>query len=114
MKFALVILENTASRRSIERDRAAHRKAIEAWMGETAATGRLVGGDAFETEETAPVTVRAGADGARAATEGSAVPGDETLGGYILVETAGRDEAVEIARTWPTPETIEVRPVMAG
>lgn len=114
MKFALVILENAASRRSIEQDRAEHRKAIEAWMGETAASGRLIGGDAFETEEAAPVTVRRGPDGDRAATEGSALPGDETLGGYILVEADGRDEAVEIARTWPTPETIEVRPVMAG
>jgi hypothetical protein len=38
----------------------------------------------------------------------------ETLGGYLLVEVADRDEAVDLARSWPTGETIEVRPLWSA
>ncbi|MEU3892203.1 YciI family protein [Streptomyces sp. NPDC029041] len=111
MKFAIVIIENAESRRQIQEDRASFRKQIEGWMGQQAQAGALVGGEAFETESIAPVTVRRDADGARKAVEGPFAGGDETLGGYIIVEAADREAAVEIAKTWPTPETLEVRPL---
>ncbi|WP_172639393.1 YciI family protein [Streptomyces tailanensis] len=50
-------------------------------------------------------------DGIPKATEGPFSDGEETLGGYVLVEVADRDAAVDIAKTWPTPETFEVRPL---
>ncbi|MER7204719.1 hypothetical protein CG723_27525 [Streptomyces sp. CB01635] len=111
MKFAIVIIENAESRRQIQEDRATYRKAIEGWMGQQAQAGALVGGEAFETESLAPVTVRREADGTRKAVEGPFAGADETLGGYILVEAADRDAAVEIAKSWPNPETLEVRPL---
>jgi hypothetical protein len=29
----------------------------------------------------------------------------------VLVEVADRDKAVELAKSWPTPETIDLRPI---
>lgn len=113
MKFALVTLETSDSRRHIQEHREEHRKSIEAWVGEQAQAGRLVGGEAFETEAMDPVTVRHGAGGAASVTEGPAAGGDETLGGFFIIQVADRDEAVEVAKSWPTGETIEIRPIWA-
>ena len=35
----------------------------------------------------------------------------ETLGGYVLVEVTDRGEAVALAKSRPTEEAIEVRPI---
>ena len=114
MKFALVIIETEESKRTILEDRANHRQSIEAWMAEQGQAGKLVGGEAFETEETGPVTVRRDGLGKITVTEEPFSGESETLGGFILVDVANREEAVELAKTWPTGETIEVRPVWAA
>ncbi|MFE1269773.1 YciI family protein [Streptomyces sp. NPDC058758] len=112
MKYALVIFETDESRRRIRADRAAYRKEYEGWIGGLAAAGKLVGGDALETEDTAPATVRTTADGTTTVTDGPAYAGEETLGGWFVVEVADRAEAVALARSLPTPETVEVRPLL--
>ncbi|MEU3497025.1 YciI family protein [Kitasatospora cineracea] len=112
MKFALVIFETDESRRRIQADRAAYRKEYEGWIGDLAAAGKLVGGDALETEHTAPATVRTAADGTTTVTDAPAHTGEETLGGWFVVEVADRAEALELARSLPTPETVEVRPIL--
>ncbi|MFF6900238.1 YciI family protein [Streptomyces hydrogenans] len=45
-------------------------------------------------------------------TDGPAHAGEETLGGWFVIEVADREEAVEVARSLPTPETVEIRPVL--
>lgn len=45
-------------------------------------------------------------------TDGPAHAGEETLGGWFIVEVADRAEALELARSLPTPETVEVRPIL--
>ncbi|WP_426365003.1 YciI family protein [Streptomyces sp. E-08] len=112
MKYALVIFETDESRRRIQADRAAYRKEYEGWIGGLAAAGKLVGGDALETERIAPATVRRTADGTRTVTDGPAHAGEETLGGWFVVDVADREEAVELARSLPTPETVEIRPIL--
>ena len=114
MKFALVTIETEDSRRNILQDRAKHRKSIQAWMAEQARAGKLVGGEAFETEKTGPVTVRRDASGAVTVSEEPFAGQSETLGGFLLVDVADREEVVELAKSWPTGETIEVRPVWAA
>lgn len=111
MRFALVIVETESSRRSIELDQDRHRKHIETWMAQHAQSGTLIGGEAFETETVAPVTVRRGHSGEVSVSEAAFSGESETLGGYILVDVANRTEAVELAKSWPTSETIEVRPL---
>jgi hypothetical protein len=111
LKFALVTIETERSRRNILEDRAKHRKSIEAWMAEQARAGKLVGGEAFETEKMGPVTVRHDDSGAVTVAEEPFAGESETLGGFLLVDVADREEAVELAKSWPSGETIEVRPV---
>ena len=111
MRFVLVTIETEHSRRSVREHRAAHRSQIEAWMAEQGAAGKLVGGQAFETETVGPFTVRHAPSGEVSIAHGPFAGDMETLGGYLQVEVADRDEAVELAKSWPTGETIEVRPV---
>ncbi len=111
MRFALVVIETEQSRRQIRENRAGYRGRIEAWMAEQARAGTLVGGEAFETERVAPVTVRRTAPGEANVVEGPFAGESETLGGFLLVEVADRNAAVALATSWPTGETIEVRPI---
>ncbi|MGH8879754.1 MAG: YciI family protein [Stackebrandtia sp.] len=111
MKFALMILETAESKRSIAADAAAHGAAIGTWMGEQGQAGNLVGGEAFDTVGRKPAVVRkSGAD--VAVTNEPFAGGTETIGGYVLVEAADEAEAVAMAKTWPTPETLEIWPVL--
>ncbi len=112
MKCALVIFETDESRRRIQADRAAYRKEYEGWIGSIAAAGKLVGGEALETEHITPTTVRRTADGTPTVTDGPAHAGEETLGGWFIIDVADREEAVELAKNLPTPETIEIRPIL--
>ncbi|MER7408448.1 YciI family protein [Streptomyces sp. NPDC000070] len=112
MKYALVIFETDASRARIQADRDAHRTAYEKWIGELAAAGKLAGGDALDTEHQGPVTVRTAADGTVSVTDGPVHAGEETLGGWFLLEVADHAEAIELARSFPTPEALELRPVL--
>ncbi len=114
MKFTLVTIETDTSRRDIIEDRAKHRKSIEAWMSEQFQAGKLIGGEAFETEKMGPVTVRRDGAGAVSVTEEPFAGESETLGGFVVVDVADREEAVELAKSWPTGETIEVRPIWAA
>lgn len=111
MKYALVIFETDESRNGIRTDRDTHRGAYESWIGQIAAAGKLISGDALETEHIAPVTVRKTADGASTVTEGPAHPGEETLGGWFVVDVADREEAVALATSLRTPETVEIWPL---
>jgi len=111
MRFALITIETDQSRRSITGNRDNHRAQITAWMSEQAQAGKLVGGEAFDTESVAPATVRRGPSGGVTVTDAPFCGDRETLGGFLLIEVADREEAVDLAKTWPTGETIEVRPI---
>ena len=111
MKFALVVVETEDSEHHVREHGHDHRVRIEGWMAEQARAAKLVGGEAFETEKIGPATVRRDAAGGVTVTRESFAGEGETLGGYLLVEVGDRDEAVELAKTWPTGETIEVRPI---
>ncbi len=81
-------------------------------MRQQAEAGTLVGGEAFETEQGPPITVRRAEDGESVVTEGPFAGGRETLGGYVLVEVPDMDAAVAVATTWPASgEAIEIRPI---
>jgi hypothetical protein len=118
MKYALVIFETDESRHRIRTDRAAHRAAYETWIGKIAAAGKLISGDALDTESASATTVRKTTETTEAApatvTDGPALPGEETLGGWFIIDVADRAEAVELAKELGTLETIEIRPVLQG
>lgn len=111
MRFALVTFETEESRRRVREHRDEHNARLAAWMTKQAEAGKLIAGEAFETEHTGPVTIRRDGDGTVTVTDGPLTGGSETLGGYIIVDVADRADAVELAKTWPTGEAIEVRPI---
>ena len=92
---------------------------LEAWMAEIGAwyekhatTGKLADpGHQLDWPGKAK-TIRA-----TGVTDGPYIEAKEVLAGYALLETAGIDEAVEVAQTWPGVDrgwiVMEVRPVMA-
>ncbi|MFF3959243.1 hypothetical protein ACFYY1_39515 [Streptomyces sp. NPDC001890] len=45
-------------------------------------------------------------------TEGPVHGGEETLGGWFVLEVADRAEAVALACGFPTPEALELRPLL--
>jgi hypothetical protein len=76
--------------------------------------GALLNGGALESTDTATSVRRDGAGGFLI-TDGPFAESKEALGGYYLIEVAGLDEALEIAKEVPAPHGgVEVRPVWAA
>jgi hypothetical protein len=111
-KFALVVIETGASRSAARSDRTAHRRSIQEWLEVQAVAGTVVGVEMFETEDVGPVTVRRVDPDLVVVLQGPFAGSEETLGGVVLVDVPARDDAVDLAKSWPTGETIEVRPVL--
>lgn len=45
-------------------------------------------------------------------TDGPFVEGKEVVSGYVEVDVADLDEALQIAREWPACPLVEIRPVL--
>jgi len=88
------------TRRSIEYDEELTRR------------GKYIASDALQGPETAKLVRPRG--GKVATTDGPYAETKEHLGGFILIEASGMDEAMEIAARIPVGQfgTIEVRPSM--
>jgi hypothetical protein len=88
------------TRRSIDYDKDLERRGV------------YITSDALQGPETARI-VRA-RDGKVSTTDGPYAETKEHLGGFILIDAPGMDEAVEIAANIPVGQygTIEVRPIM--
>lgn len=87
---------------------------VDRIMGELTESGELVGGQALADPSTA-VTVR-GVDGRPAVTDGPFAESKEQFAGYVEVDCASKERAVEIASSWPDVRfgggVMEVRAVM--
>ncbi|QDB80459.1 transcription initiation protein [Georgenia sp. 311] len=81
------------------------------WLADVTGRGAFLGGDRLRPAETATsVRVR---DGRTLVTDGPFAETKEFVGGYVLLECADLDEALEIAAAHPFARrgTVEVRPV---
>lgn len=86
----------------------AHMMKWKVWMDGLAAKGRLVGGEPLDQ----PGKVITGRG--KKVTDGPFVEGKEIVGGYVMVNAGGLDEAVELSKGCPIFEydgIVEVRPV---
>lgn len=113
MKYMMLIAgdEEQWASRSEEETRALYAQIGEFWNAEAAA-GRIVEGDELEPVATA-TTVRIGADGATAVTDGPFIEGKEAVGGYAILEVDDLDAALSLASRWPVPgDVLEVRPIV--
>ena len=80
-------------------------------LGELRASGELIGGEGLAPPSTGKVVrVR---DGVVAATDGPFAEAKEQFAGYVSVDVASEERAIEIAASWPGVErwALEVRAV---
>ena len=114
MKFLLMCCSNEQHWMQLpdaERDQIMSR--YGALLDELKQSGKLLAGAKLDACASA-VTVRE-QSGKPVVVDGPFAETKEQLGGYHLVECASRDEAVEIAKRFPTLPvggTIEVRPIL--
>jgi hypothetical protein len=91
-------------------------KEISGWFEKWQPTGKIVeGGAELDSARTAK-TVSRGPDGAPLVTDGPYLELKEIVGGFVMLEADGIDEAVAVASEWPTiashGDKVEVRPVI--
>jgi hypothetical protein len=111
MKYALLIYQNAEFDRFWAGASDEERAGVYAEFGKfnEVAGERVVGGEELALRTTATTVRRQ--NGEVVISDGPYAEVAEHLGGFILVEAADLDEALELARAVPS-ETVEVRPVV--
>src|SRR5258708_250594 len=84
-------------------------KRIGEWFETNTKSGKITGGE--ELKGTATATTVRQRNGKITVTDGPFSESKEAIGGYALVDVTDLDEAIAMAKTWPTLQTIEIRPV---
>jgi hypothetical protein len=85
-------------------------KRIGQWFEEHTKSGKITGGEELKGTNTATTVRQRG--GKVTVTDGPFSESKESIGGYALVEVKDLDEAIAMAKTWPTLSAIEIRPLV--
>jgi hypothetical protein len=113
VKFMLLIYNNQAALAALPAaDRDAIFADVDVIMKELTASGELAGGGALgDVAKTVTVSSKGGA---LAETDGPFLEAKEHFAGYLVVDVATVERAVEIARRWPDARygAMEVRQLM--
>jgi len=72
---------------------------------------RVGAGNQLQPPETA-TSVRFTGNGEAVVTDGPFLEGKEQIGGYVEIDVADLDEALEMAKTWRGRGAVEIRPVV--
>jgi hypothetical protein len=117
MTYAMLIFgdDNEWSGLSPADEQAAMNQVYE-WFERWQPTGKIAEGGAELQPRGTARTVRTGADGRPAITDGPYLELKEVIGAIVMLECDDIDEATRIASTWPLTagmSAVEVRPVMA-
>jgi len=83
-------------------------EAVMKWWGPQRAAGRVLSEGRLAGPETA-ATVRKRSDGKVTVTDGPFIEAKEHIGGFAVVEVPDLAAAIEIARTSPMLQAIEIR-----
>ena len=112
MKYVLLFGETKERAKQWESMPEAQRQAayapINQWFEKYGS--KITGGHELQPERTA-TTVKF-SNGKPVVTDGPFIEGEESIGGYAEVTVADLDEAIEMAKGWPTGGLVEVRPVV--
>jgi len=112
MKYVLLFGETKERAKQWESMPEAQRQAayapINQWFEKYGS--KITGGHELQPERTA-TTVKF-SNGKPVVTDGPFIEGKESIGGYAEVTVADLDEAIEMAKGWPTGGLVEVRPVV--
>lgn len=111
MQYVMLIAEPEHVHDVSEAEQAEIYAKIGDWFGKYGAEGKILGGHELQPVSTA-TTVRF-VDGKPLVTDGPFVESKEIIGGYAVLNCADLDEALEMAKSWPSPwGVLEVRPVV--
>jgi hypothetical protein len=79
------------------------------WFAENGA--KLGHGNQLQPPQTATSVVFSG-QGEPIVRDGPFIEGNEVIGGYVEINVADLDEALQMAKTWPARGIVEIRPVV--
>ena len=85
-------------------------EAVGTWWNEHSKAGRILDGEELKSPRTA-TTVRRH-DGKISVSDGPFMEAKESLGGFAIVDVPDLDAAIELAKSWPALQTLEIRPVV--
>lgn len=111
MKFAMVIVESEEERETI-RDAERDFQTLVHWWTQLRSNVNVVASGRLAPRRTAhTVSWR---DQVPLVTDGPYIEAKESVGGFLVVDVDSEVEAIEIAKTWPSPVgfKIEVRPLV--
>ncbi|MFG2088440.1 MULTISPECIES: YciI family protein [unclassified Spirillospora] len=112
MRYVLMFVENEEYAKDWEARPEDERQElfgkVEKWLADHSA--QIVHRTRLQSRETA-TTVRLGG-GDPVVTDGPFVEGKEVVSGYVEVEVADLDEALAIAKAWPSCPIVEIRPAL--
>jgi hypothetical protein len=115
MKYMLLIYNSTAAIEAMsEEERSSFMGRVDDVMKELTESGEMAGGAALaDVSETKNVSVRGGET---VVTDGPFVEAKEYFAGYLTVDCATEERAVEIAARWPDASLwrMEVRRLIDG
>jgi hypothetical protein len=80
------------------------------WFMEHTRSGKIVGGEELQSPSTATTVRRK--NGKVTVTDGPFIESKEVFGGFAVIEVKDLDEALEMAKSWPGGNMVEVRPVV--
>jgi hypothetical protein len=109
MKYVLLFGETKEWHAQPDAQRNASMGQVMQWFGKYGS--KIKGGYQLQPITTA-TTVRRNNGGKPVVTDGPFLEGKETIGGYAEIEVADLDEAIAMAKEWPTGGPVEVRPVV--
>jgi hypothetical protein len=111
-KFMLLyVSDGTGWSRLSPAEAAEAQQAVHKWWGAVRDAGQVVSEGRLGEAENA-TTVRRRSDGKITVVDGPFIESKEQVGGYAVVDVPDLDAAVEIARTSPMLQAIEIRPIV--
>ena len=109
MKYVLLFGETREFSKSLDSsEREALMAPVMKWFEKYG--GRIRGGHQLQPDRTA-TTVRFN-NGKPVVVDGPFIEGKETIGGYAEIEVNELDEALAMAKEWPTGGAVEIRPII--
>lgn len=114
MKYLMMIYDNAGSRELFAGAQGAPLMAeMDALLAELTGSGELVGTDAL-ADPSNTIVVRAPDVSAPVVTDGPLAEAKEHFGGYLVVDVATRERAIEIAARFPSTRftPMEIRPIL--
>jgi hypothetical protein len=113
MKYVLMFVgtdEDQAAWENMSKEElAANYERAGKWFEDQSRAGRLVGGEELQGPESS-TTVRI-KNGKAIVTDGPYIEAKEIIGGFAIIEVKDLDEALAVAKAWPSG-AVEVRPVV--